>query len=186
MKSTSSLGRDAFALNSRTTSGRAYGIPSLVRRMRSAAGSRIRPSRRQIQASPSHSSRKTSTRQGPPSCSRTHVWWWVESVDSVIGHAFPSPMTTNSKLASASRTSANRSDGTPISRSSCSRLCPPRKRSRAQPAATHHGAATPARFSAASCGLQASHASRSTSSESGSARATGARSSGASGRSRAE
>ena len=50
-----------------------------------------------------------------------------------------------------------RTAGIASSRSSCSRWPPPRKRSIAQPAATYHGASTPARRRAASSGRQASH-----------------------------
>jgi hypothetical protein len=45
--------------------------------------------------------------------------------------------------------------GTAISRSSCSLDCPPRKRSSAQPAATHHGTSIPRRRSVISSGCQA-------------------------------
>jgi hypothetical protein len=72
------------------------------------------------------------------------------------GHHRPEPTTSNSNSAIAARIASNRPIGTAISRSSCSRVMCPRKRSNAQPATTHHGTSTSASRSATSSGCQAS------------------------------
>src|SRR5262245_35495277 len=132
-------------------------MPSTVCEISCSRGSRMRGSRRQIHAFPSHGSRMTSSRQSPVAGSRTQVWWLTASASSVGSAAFESTSTYSSKSASCSRTTTKAPSGIPISRSSCSRVCSPRKRSSDQPAMTAHGTSTPARRCATSAGSHASH-----------------------------
>ena len=79
----------------------------------------------------------------PRSRARTHVWC------SLMKHI--------SKGRRISANSSNLALGTPISRSPCARRSSPRKRSIAHPAATYHGAETPAKSPTTCSGRHASH-----------------------------
>jgi hypothetical protein len=156
-----SLSRGALALNRRATSGARNGSPLASCRIRSAYGRRIRASWRQIQTSPSCGSRNTSKRQQPATRSRAHAWWPAASVSVDTGTSSPAMGTWKSTSGNRSAISANRAWGTAISTSLWSRVCRPRNRSSAQPAAMHQGTDTPASRSPSTVGCHGSHASRS-------------------------
>lgn len=121
----------------------------------------MRSSRRQAQTSPLPGSSITSMRHAWSSTSSTQFWWRSGGGSSPESRrrTSPSPTTWRSYAANASRTAGKCGRGMPISRSSCSRVCAPTKRSTAHPPTTHQGTSSASSRSAASVGVHARRAS---------------------------